>query len=129
MKTVGLRTYSISPNEFPITILITASGLPINRAVIGQPRVTFDGVLLERLVPEVEEDLDAGTLRYQIDLPSAPPAPFDLTQSIDCWFTSDASPDARYQFVISAKNGDNFPTTVRVPSLNPGRANLAFRVE
>ena len=129
MKTVGLRTYSIAPNEFPITILITASGLPINRAVIGQPRVTFDGVLLERLVPEVEEDLDARTLRYQIDLPSAPPAPFDLTQSIDCWFTSDASPDARYQFVISAKNGDNFPTTVRVPSLNPGRANLAFRVE
>jgi hypothetical protein len=129
MKTVGLRTYSISPHEFPITILVTASGLPVNRAVIGQPRVTLDGVLIERLVPEVDEDLAAGTLRYQIDLPPIPPAPFDLTQTIDCWFTADASPDARYQFVISAKSGDNFPTTVRVPSINPGRANLAFRVE
>ena len=65
MKTVGLRTYSISPHEFPITILITASGLPVNRAVIGQPRVTLDGVLIERLVPEVDEDLAAGTLRYR----------------------------------------------------------------
>ena len=82
--------------------------------------MTLDGVLLERLVPELEEDLDAGTVRYEIPLPSAPPAPFDITQTIDCWFTSDASPDARYQFVISAKSGDNFPTTVRVPSLNPG---------
>ena len=129
MKTVGLRTYSISPNEFPITILITASGLPVNRAVVGQPRVTLDGVLLERLVPEVEEDLGAGTVRYEIPLPSTPPAPFDITHTVDCWFTPDASPDARYHFIISASNGDNFPTTVRVPTINPGRANLAFRVE
>jgi hypothetical protein len=129
MKTVGLRTYSLSPAEFPITILITASGLAINRAVVGLARVTLEGVLLERLVPELEEDLDAGTVRYEIPLPPSPPAPFDITQTIDCWFTSDASSDARYQFVISAKSGDNFPTTVRVPTLNPGRANLAFRVE
>jgi len=129
MKTVGLRTYSLSPAEFPITILITASGLAINRAVIGQSRVTLEGILLERLVPELEEDLDAGTVRFEIPLPSAPPAPFDITQTIDCWFTSDASSDARYQFVISAKSGDSFGTTVRVPTINPGRANLAFRVE
>jgi hypothetical protein len=129
MKTVGLRTYSLSSAEFPITILITASGLPSNRAVVGQPRVTLEGILLERLVPELEEDLDAGTVRYEIPLPAMPPAPFDITQTIDCWFTSDAASDARYQFVISAKSGDNFPTTVRVPTINPGRANLAFRVE
>ena len=129
MKTVGLRTYSLSPAEFPITILITASGLAINRAVVGQPRVTLNGILVERLEPELVEDLAAGTVRYEIPLPSTPPAPFDITHTIDCWFTSDASPDARYQFIISASNGDNFPTTVRVPTINPGRANLAFRVD
>ena len=91
--------------------------------------MTLEGILLERLIPELEEDLDAGTVRYDIPLPSTPTAPFDITQTIDCWFTSDASPDARYQFVISARSGDSFPTTVRVPTLNPGRANLAFRVE
>ncbi len=95
MKTVGLRPYSISPHEFPITILITASGLPVNLAVIGQPRIMLDGVLIERLVPEVDEDLAAGTLRYQIDLPSTLPAPFDLTQTIDCWFTADAFTSAQ----------------------------------
>jgi hypothetical protein len=130
MKLVGIRTYSIPKAEFPIEIVITAVQLPVNRAVVGQPRVTKDGILHERLVPNVVEDISAGIVRYEIPLPASPPAvPFDITQTVDCWFTDGAKSDAKYHFVIKSQSGDEFPTNVRVPTLNPGTANLAFQVE
>jgi len=128
MKTVGLRTYSVSPAEFPLELEVTAVRLPANRAIVGHARVSKDGVLLERLVPTIVEDPTALAVRFKIPLPANPPASFDITQTVDCWFSDNCPPDARYHFVIKSKNGDESTTTVRVPTLNPGAANLAFRV-
>jgi hypothetical protein len=102
--------------------------LPANRAIVGHPRVSENGVLLERLVPEIVEDPAAFVVRYEISLPTDPPASFDITQTVDCWFTENCPADAKYLFLIRSRNGDEAPTTVRVPTLNPGAANLAFRV-
>jgi hypothetical protein len=129
MKTVGLRTYSVSTAEFPLDIEVTAFRLPANRAIIGHPRVSKDGVLLERLEPVVDEDLAAIAIRYRIPLPAAPPPSFDISQTVDCWFNDNCPADARYQIVITSKNGDEATTNVRVPGLNPGTANLAFQVK
>jgi hypothetical protein len=128
MTTVGLRTYSVSPVEFPIEIEVTAVKLPANRAIVGHPRVARAGVLLERIVPVVVEDPARFAFNYKIAMPAAPPGAFDITQSIDCWFTDDCPSDARYQIVITTASGDEVVTNVRVPTLNPGAANLAFRV-
>ena len=128
MTTVGLRTYSVSPVEFPLEIEVSAVHLPANRAIVGHPRVSKAGVLLERLVPEVVEDQPRFAIKYQIPLPLATPGSFDITQTIDCWFTDDCPPEARYQILIKSTSGDEATTTVRVPTLNPGAANLAFRV-
>jgi len=128
MKIVGLRTYSVTTAELPLEIEVTAFRLPVNRAIVGHPRVSRSGVLLERLVPEVVDDLANVAIRYQIPLPAATPAPFDITQTIDCWFADICPADARYQILIRSKNGDQASTNVRVPTLNPGAANLAFRV-
>lgn len=127
MTTVGLRTYSVSPVEFPLEIEVSAVRLPANRAIIGHPRVSKAGVLLERLVPVVAEDPLRFSIKYRIPLPIAAGS-FDITQTIDCWFTDDCPPDARYQILIKSTSGDEATTTVRVPTLNPGAANLAFRV-
>ena len=83
---------------------------------------------VERLEPEVVEDQAALAIRYEIPLPDDPPTSFDLTQTIDCWFSDNCPADARYVILIRSKNGDEANTTVRVPTLNPGAANLAFRV-
>jgi len=128
MKTVGLRTYSVAHAEFPLEIEVAAARLPANRAIVGHPRVSRDGVLLERLVPVVVEDHRALAIRYEIPLPAAPPPSFDITQTVDCWFSHNCPADAKYHFLIRSKNGDEATTTVRVPTLNPGAANLAFRV-
>ena len=69
MKIVGLRTYSVTTAEFPLEIEVTAFRLPVNRAIVGHPRVSRSGVLLERLVPEVVDDLANVAIRYQIPLP------------------------------------------------------------
>ena len=130
MKTVGLRTYSVTTAEFPLEIEVTAFRLPANRAIVGHPRVSKDGVLLERLEPVIEEDVAAFVIRYEIPLPgTAPPLPFDIAQTVDCWFNDTSPADAKYQIVIKSKNGDEAITNVRVPGLNPGTANLAFQVK
>jgi hypothetical protein len=128
MKTVGLRTYSVTQAELPLQIAVTAFRLPANRAIVGHPRVSKDGVLLERLEPVVVEDVAALSIQFKIPLPAAPPPSFDISQTIDCWFTDNCPADAKYQIVITSTNGDEATTTVRVPTLNPGVANLAFRV-
>ena len=129
MTTAGIRTYSVSPLEFPIEIEVTAVKLPANRAILGHPRVAKGGVLLERLVPTVVEDPARFSFKYRIPLPSDSAGSFDITQTIDCWFTDDSPSDARYQIAIVTASGDRAATVVRVPTLNPGAANLAFRVE
>lgn len=128
MKTVGLRTYSVGHGEFPLKVEVTAARLPANRAIIGHPRVSRNGVLVERLEPTVVEDQAAFAIRYEIPLPDDAPTSFDLTQTIDCWFNTNCPADARYVILIRSKNGDEVNTTVRVPTLNPGAANLAFQV-
>jgi hypothetical protein len=128
MKTVGLRTYSVGPAEFPLEVEVTANRLPANRAIIGHPRVSRNGVLLERIEPTVVEDQAALAIRYEIPLPDDAPTSFDLTQTIDCWFGPNCPADARYVIVVRSKSGDEVSTSVRVPTLNPGAANLAFRV-
>ena len=128
MKTVGLRTYSVTKAELPLEIEVKAFRLSVNRAIVGHPRVSRAGVLLERLVPDVVEDVVNVAIRYKIPLPAATPAPFDITQTIDCWFAQNSPDDAKYQILIRSKNGDQVSTNVRVPTLNPGVANLAFRV-
>ena len=128
MTTVGLRTYSVTAAEFPLEIDVTAFRLPANRAIVGHPRVSREGVLLERLQPVVAATPAADAIRYEIHLPTTPPPPIDISQAVDCWFNDNAPADARYQIVIRSRNGDEATTTVRVPTLNPGVANLAFRV-
>ena len=130
MTIVGLRTYSVRTAEFPLEIEITAFRLPANRAIVGHPRVSKDGVLVERLEPVIEEDPAAFIIRYEIPLPGAvPPLSFDISQTVDCWFNDSCPADAKYQIVIKSKNGDEATTNVRVPGLNPGTANLAFQVK
>jgi hypothetical protein len=130
MTIVGLRTYSVTTAEFPLEIEITAFRLPANRAIVGHPRVSKDGVLVERLEPAIEEDLAAFIIRYKIPLPgAAPPLSFDISQTVDCWFTDSCPADAKYQIVIKSKDGDEATTNVRVPGLNPGTASLAFQVK
>jgi hypothetical protein len=128
METVGLRTYKLSKSELPLTIEVRAHQLPTNLAIVGHPRVARDGVLLERLIPTVTSDAPTTTLRFQIPLPAQAPAAFDITQSIDCWFLSNSPGDARYVIAIKAANNTEVTTTVRVPTQNPGVANLAFRI-
>ena len=128
MTTVGLRTYSVTAAELPLTIRVTAFLLPANRAIVGHPRVSKAGVLVERLVPEVVEDPAAASIVYEVPLPADPPSSFDISQTIDCWFNDDCPANAKYEIVITSTNGDEATTNVRVPTLNPGTANLAFRV-
>ena len=127
MKIVGLRTYSVTTAELPLEIEVTAFRLPVNRAIVGHPRVSRSGVLLERLVPEVVDDLANVAIRYEIPLPAATPAPFDITQTIDCWFADNCPADAKYQILIRSKNGDQASTNVRVPGMVHGRIVLPRR--
>ena len=115
MKTVGLRTYSVSPAELPLQIAVTAFRLPANRAIVGHPRVSKDGVLLERLEPVVVDDVAAFAIRYEIPLPAVGPTSFDISQTIDCWFNDTCPADAKYQIVIKSTNGDDAVTTCTRP--------------
>ena len=128
MTTVGLRTYRIDATEFPLEVEITAAKLPANRSIVGNLRVSKDGRLQARIAPDVVEDQPARKVRYGIPRPKNPPAAYDITNTVECWFTDKAPDDAKYQIVITSGNGDQATTTVRLPTINPGVANLAFQV-
>jgi hypothetical protein len=129
MQTAGLRTYRITVAELPLRIEVTAIKLPANRSIIGNLRVSKNGVLQERIPVQVVEERDALKNRFEIVQPAVVRTPFDLTQTIECWFKDNASADARYQIQITSTNGDEVTTAVRRPTIDPGVANLAFQVQ
>jgi hypothetical protein len=53
MQTAGLRTYRITVAELPLRIEVTAIKLPANRSIIGNLRVSKNGVLQERIPVQV----------------------------------------------------------------------------
>ena len=127
MQVVGRRTYRVSRAEFPIDVEIRAQHLVANRAVVGDIRVTRDGQLERQSSPQVVRDDQRQTLTYRIARPAGN-LPRDVTQTIDCWFGDNAPGHARYVISITASSGDSFSTRVRVPTVNPGTANLAVQV-
>ena len=98
-----------------------------------RPTALLSGILACQAGPRNHraDDLDAWRPQHALKmLPgAAPPLSFDISQTVDCWFTDSCPADARYQIVIKSKDGDEATTNVRVPGLNPGTANLAFQVK
>jgi len=128
MTTVGPRTYRIARSELPLSVVVRALNLAANRAIVGDLRYSRQGQLFARVEPKVTEDQDALEQTYAIDQPEDAPATHDITQTIEGWFDEKAPASARYQLTIRATGGCQATTFIRVPSLNPGVANLAFQV-
>jgi hypothetical protein len=128
MKVVGPRTYRIRPSELPVTVAVRAVGLAVNRAIVGDLSYSIDGEPFARVRPMVSEDPDALEKIYSIDVQPGGHAAYDITQTIEGWFEKKAPDSARYQVTITATGGDSAPTSIRVPTVNPGVANLAFQV-
>jgi hypothetical protein len=128
MKVVGPRTYRVRPSELPVTVAVRAVGLAANRAIVGDLRYSTDGEPFARVRPKVSEDPDALEKMYGVDGQPGGPAAYDITQTIEGWFGEKAPDSARYQLTITATGGDGATTSIRVPTVNPGVANLTFQV-
>jgi hypothetical protein len=121
-----MRTYRVRAADIPLAIEVRASGLAVNRAVIGSLRFVKDGSQVGRVQPK--ERLDStGTIKtYGIEKPDH--GDCDITHHIDGWFESGAAASARYAITITPKAGAAAQTSIRLPTLNPGVANLTFQV-
>ncbi|SRR6266542_94673 len=127
MKTDGGRKYQVASVDFPLQIEIRAINLAVNRAVVSDVRVSRDGVLVETTTPALTTDQDQRLITYQIARPTQAP-PLHVTQTIEGFFANNAPDNARYEIVITAASGDKAPpTSIRVPSINPGAAHLTFQ--
>jgi len=124
MTKTSARTYSVKTTDFPIQIEIRARSIDTCDAVPSDVHVTQDGVLVKS-VPVVVSKPDKITRTYSIAKPS-PNQDCRMSQAVPCFFPDDAPDDARYDFTISAANGDVEKTTARVPTINPNFVNLTF---
>jgi len=124
MTKTSARTYAVKATDFPIQIEIRAKSLDNCDAVPSDIHVSKDGALL-KTIPVVVAKPDKITRAYSIAKPN-PDQDCSLHQTVGCFFPDDAPDEARYDFTITAANGDVEKTTARVPTINPNFVNLTF---
>lgn len=125
MKQIIPRTYQVGSADFPIAVTIRARNLDECVAIVGDVHVMKNGEEAERIPVDVSSG-EALTESYEIEKPSVK-QPCDLVQVVLGWFGKKPQDSARYEITIEGAAGDEFETTVRVPSIDPGVANLTFQ--
>ena len=127
MTKTAFRTYEVNSSDFPIHIVIRARQLDSCDAVVGAVQVIKDSTLVDTIPVEVVEN-DKTTKSYDIRKP-ARRSTCDLVQTVTAFFGKKPPENARYDITItSAQDPDEeFPTSIRVPTIDPGIANLTFQ--
>ena len=125
MKQTGIRTYEVKVADFPIAVVIRAKDLDENNAFASDVQVVKDAAVVEK-IPVTLVDVPPLSKRYSIRKPSAP-AKCDLTQTITGFFGRNPPDNAGYVITMTSATGDEFKTTIRVPTIDPGIANLTFQ--
>lgn len=126
MKQAGPRTYQVVGDDFPVAVVVRARNLKECITVISNVHVLKGAAETGRIEISVTSDDALLSKSYSIDEPQED-APCDLVQSINGWFGKKPVDSARYELAITGARGDEFKTTIRVPSINPGIANLTFQ--
>ena len=122
MTKVGLRTYKVSPADFPIQVEILAKKLNDNDAVPGDVQITRGGATTS--VPVVVTKPNRITKTFPIQDPTGTKC--TMVQTTACFFPPAAPSDASYQFTITSTGGDVETTIARVPTISPNLVNLTF---
>lgn len=125
MKQTGIRTYEVKAADFPIAVVIRAKDLDENNAFASDVQVVKDAAVVEKIAVTLA-DVPPRSKRYNIRKPSASPK-CDLTQTITGFFGKNAPDNASYVITMTSVTGDEFKTTIRVPTIDPGIANLTFQ--
>jgi hypothetical protein len=125
VKQTGTRKYEVKEADFPITVVIEARKLKNNNAVASDVLVVQQGAIVEK-IPVKLVAVPPLSKKYSIKKPTTPP-PSDLTQAITGFFGSNAPDNASYLVTITSAIGDEFVTTIGVPGIDPGIANLTFQ--
>lgn len=125
MKQTGIRTYEVKTADFPIAVVIRAKELDTNDAFASDVQVVKDAAVVEKIAVKLV-DVPPLSKRYGIRKPSTSPK-CDLTQTITGFFGQNAPDNASYVITITSDTGDEFKTTIRVPTVDPGIANLTFQ--
>jgi hypothetical protein len=126
MKKTGIRTYEVKSGDFPIDVRIRAVGLDECQIVVSEVQIVRDGALLGRAPVDVSEDQASLSVSYEIKKPSQR-APCDLLQAVNGFFGKSAPDSAKYETTLTSALGDSFKTSIGVPSIDPGIANLTFQ--
>jgi hypothetical protein len=126
VKQTGIRTYEVKADDFPLTVLIAARGLDVCTAVVSDVHIVRDGLLVAQTPVAVTSDDGTLSKRYDIKKPSQAPGA-DLVQMVNGWFGKRAPEGARYDITITSALGDAFKTSIGVPTIDPGIANLTFQ--
>lgn len=130
MTQTGIRTWQVKKPDFPIAIVIRARNLDACDAVVSAVQVVKGGALVAQLPVTLAADgalsSEGLTKTYGIKKPAQKP-PSDLIQTITGWFGKDAPDNASYEITITSAKGDAVTTSIGVPSIDPGIANLAFQ--
>ena len=126
MKQTGIRTYLVRKADFPISIVIRARKLDACDAVVSDVHVVKDGALIDQFTVTVVDDDETLSKSYEIRKQKQKPA-CDLLQTLNGWFGSKPPDNASYEITITSALDDEFKTSIGVPSIDPGVANLTFQ--
>jgi len=130
MTPTGPRTWQVKKADFPIDVFIRAKNLEACDAVVSDVQVVKDGTLVGQFPVTVSSDHEGRTKSYEIRKPAQQQRqkpPCDLTQTITGWFGSDPPDHASYAIIVTSAKGDEFSTSIGVPTIDPGIANLTFQ--
>jgi len=126
MQVVGIRTYEVRAEDFPIAIEVAAMNLPICQAVASRVQVKQNGAVTGSFPVTVTDAPLNRAIRYSIPPPSEGPDA-DLVQNVDCTFPDDAPDDSRYEVTIAPAQGEPAKTTGWCPTINPRTITLTFQ--
>jgi hypothetical protein len=125
MTEIRPRKYKVTTRDFPVRVVIRARGLGKCDAFVSDVMVVRDGELVAQNPVTVVSD-DQVTKSYDIKKP-AQRAGCDLVQSINAFFGKTAPDSATYLVTIISSLDDEATTSIGVPTIDPGIANLTFQ--
>lgn len=126
MEKTGIRTYEVSTADFPLEVEIRARGLRECRVVVSDVLVSRAGTLIAQH-PVTLEDGDVPLSKVYAIAKPPQRQPCDLLQTVNGFFGKDPADGAKYEIAITSAQGDSFKTSIGVPSIDPGIANLTFQ--
>ncbi len=126
MRQTGIRTYEVRKADFPITVVIRARKLAACDVVVSDVHVVKNGELIDQFTVTVTSDDANLAKRYAVKKPKQRPS-CDLLQTVNGWFGAKPPDNASYEITMTSAQDDEFKTSIGVPSIDPGIANLTFQ--